>query len=160
MFFIQKSGLNIILDDIERNQGSRSYVKAQMEMLKSTWNDFCLISFELKAKGASNAIIAIHKELQIKYTNALGRLNDVIACKSTNIELPTIRLPEFSGKNTEWRSFIELFDKIVHKKDGISDAVKMQYLKTNLKGDAAKLVGHIAPTAKNYQICYEILQQR
>lgn len=36
----------------------------------------------------------------------------------------------------------------------------MQYLKTCLKGDAAKLVNHIAPTADNYETCYQILQHR
>lgn len=36
----------------------------------------------------------------------------------------------------------------------------MQYLKTSLKSDAAKLVSHVEPTAENYHICYEILKNR
>lgn len=36
----------------------------------------------------------------------------------------------------------------------------MHLLKTRVKGDAAKLVGHIAPTEANFRICYDILSNR
>lgn len=159
-FNVQKAELILIFDDIERNQGSRGYLKAQLEMLRESWNDYRTISFNLQSRGSSNAIRNNHRELQMKYTIALGRLNDLLANKNSHIELPTIKIPDFNGKTTEWRSFIELFDRIVHNNESINDAVKMQYLKTSLKNEAAKLVAHIAPTADNYHSCYEILYQR
>lgn len=96
----------------------------------------------------------------------MGKMNDIInqrefnGRKATNIELPKIKIPEFSGKSTEWRAYVELFDKIIHNNDAVSDAIKMQYLKTSIKGEAAKLVAHIAPTAENYKMCKGILDKR
>lgn len=96
----------------------------------------------------------------------MGKLNDIInprepiVRKANNIELPKIKLPEFSGKLTEWRQYVELFDKIIHNNDTIPESIKMQYLKTSIKGEAAKLVAHIAPTAENYKTCKEFLYKR
>lgn len=59
-----------------------------------------------------------------------------------------------------WRIFKDLFDEYVHKNQSYSNAAKMHYLKLSLKGDAAKLVGHIAPSADNYLTCYETLMNR
>lgn len=100
--------------------------------------------------------------IQQMYAEAMGAINDMVHSvkANTNIELPKIKIPEFTGKSVEWRSFIELFDKIVHTNQNITDSIKMQYLKTCLKADAAKLVNHMAPTAENYDACYNVLRNR
>lgn len=36
----------------------------------------------------------------------------------------------------------------------------MQYLKTSLKNEAAKLVMYIAPSGENYRTCFELLHKR
>lgn len=36
----------------------------------------------------------------------------------------------------------------------------MMYLKTCIKGAAAKLIAHIEATAENYRVCYELLTRR
>lgn len=93
----------------------------------------------------------------------MSKLNEKLNRRETsqkNIDLPKLKLPEFSGKATEWRSYIELFDTIVHTNEANNDAIKMQYLKTSIKGEAAKLIAHIAPTAENYKTCRDILEKR
>lgn len=96
------------------------------------------------------------------YSEGMGTINDIVHSEKekSNIELPKIKIPEFNGNSTKWRSFIQLFDKIVHCNQHISNSIKMQYLKTSLKAEAAKLVSHIAPTAENYESCYAILKNR
>lgn len=95
-----------------------------------------------------------------RYQCALGKVIDNVKEKSAHIELPVIKIPDFHGKSTEWQSFIELFNRIVHNNQSISESVKMQYLQTSLKGDAAKLVIHLAPNSNNYIVCYETLHKR
>lgn len=75
-------------------------------------------------------------------------------------DLPKIKIPEFDGKVSNWTTFCELFDQIVHKNVDISNATTMQYLKTFIKGDAARLIHHIQPTADNYENAYAILKKR
>lgn len=79
---------------------------------------------------------------------------------SAKIRLPEVKLPQFDGTPTSWTNFISLFNENVHTNAEIPEAVKMQYLKSNLKGDDTKLVSHITPTADNYQTSYDILQRR
>lgn len=85
-------------------------------------------------------------KLQERYLKSIAKLNDMIhgtSSKQRNIQLPKIKLPVFNGEPTNWRAFKDIFDKIVHKNDGIDTAIKIQYLKTNLTGKAAKMVEHL-----------------
>lgn len=138
------------------------YAKTQHGLLKDAWNDYRELSMNLQASRNDDNVKNRYQMYRQKYAEAMGKIDDIIHTVSSknNVELPKIKLPEFHGKNTEWRTFIELFDKIVHCNCNINDAIKMQYLKTCLKGDAARLVNHIAPTAENYGSCYEIIQNR
>lgn len=161
---LRKSEVKMLISTINRKceQWSTGVAKAQLELLKTARADYRNISFSTRATSGSRAANESYQEMQIKFADAMGRISDVIhsGSNSSKVELPKIKLPEFHGKNTEWRTFIELFDKIVHSNKGISNAIKMQYLKTCLGGEAAKLVSHIAPTAENYETCYDILQKR
>lgn len=76
------------------------------------------------------------------------------------MNLPKLRLPDFDGKTTAWYTFIALYNKMVHDKTTIDNGIKMEYLKTCIKGNAAKLIAHIEPTAENYKVCYELLAKR
>lgn len=81
---------------------------------------------------------------------------------NTNIQfaLPKIKLPEFDGKPTDWRSFIALFDRMVHNNRQIDNGIKIEYLKTSIRGRAAKVISHIDPTPENYETCYELIRNR
>lgn len=128
---------------------SRGFRKAQMEMLKEAWGEFRTNYFSLTAQDYDLDIN--YSEMQSKYMNLIGKLNEFDDNNvKTDVEMPKIKIPEFNGSFSEWPSFIALFDKIVHSKSTIDDAIKMQYLKTSLKGEASKLVSHVLPMAQNY----------
>lgn len=110
-----------------------------------------------------------YNEIYLTYTTVIGRLMDELQKSpkkkeqnETTIkpELPVIKVPEFTGNMTEWITFIELFTQVIHNNDNITDAVKMQYLKTYVKGDAARLINHLNPTSENYGTAYKILVSR
>lgn len=152
--------LEQIFEDIQNQGDSQSRAKANMELLKISWNDFRAMSIQIQTKFDSIEISSKHGRMQRSYADAMEKLNDVINNKVPYIELPKIKLPEFSGKPTEWRNFIGLFNKIVHSNGQLNNSIKMQYLKTSLKGDAANLVSHVSPSEDNYKICYDILTLR
>lgn len=97
-----------------------------------------------------------------------GKLSDLskeqqIVVQDTSINtqshfaLPKIQLPTFYGKPTEWKRFIGLFDRMVHLNSQIDNGLKIEYLKTCIKGDAARVINHVQPDPQNYLTCYNIL---
>ncbi|XP_055690674.1 uncharacterized protein LOC129795249 [Lutzomyia longipalpis] len=77
-----------------------------------------------------------------------------------HVKLPQITLPEFSGKYSEWMGFRDIFVSTVHENSNLPDAVKIQYLKSSVKGQASSLVKHLATTAENYPIAWQMLTER
>lgn len=49
---------------------------------------------------------------------------------------------------------------MVHLNRQIDNGLKIEYLKTCIKGDAAKIINHIDATPENYNICYDLLRKR
>lgn len=79
--------------------------------------------------------------------------------KPSTLPLPTITIPKFEGDYMKWISFADLFTKTVHEQQ-MSDAHKMWYLKTNVIGEAANLINHLAVTAENYSAAWQLLKDR
>ena len=73
-------------------------------------------------------------------------------------KLPKLNLPIFSGKYSDWTPFIDLFDGTVDKNSSITDVQKLQYLKSSLKGDPAKLLANLPITNGNYSIAKQMLK--
>lgn len=151
---LQRRDLRDIFSTIDamNTNTSNGYAKAQLEMAKIVW----LLNIDIDKK-------INFKQLQRQYVISIGKLNDICSKKigdNYEVKLPKISIPEFSGKQDEWQPFIELFKKIVHNQESLSDSIKMQYFKTSLKDEAAKLIKHIAPSGENYRTCFELLHKR
>ena len=65
--------------------------------------------------------------------------------------LPRLELPTFNGNLGEWMSFIDQFDAVVHNRS-IPPVQKLVYLKSCLKGSAARVIQNIATTDDNYDV--------
>ena len=63
--------------------------------------------------------------------------------------LAKLKLTEFSGDSLEWPEWSRLFDVVVHQKP-ISDTEKMQYLKTNLMGQAKAATSGVGFSSQSY----------
>ena len=79
---------------------------------------------------------------------------------SANIKLPKLYLPFFSGYYMEWTSFFDLFKGAVIDNSSLQGSQKLQYLKTSVKGDAAKLLASIPVTDHNFDIAMNTLINR
>ncbi|GFY67246.1 integrase catalytic domain-containing protein [Trichonephila inaurata madagascariensis] len=79
---------------------------------------------------------------------------------STEIKLPTLSPPTFSGVIDEWLTFSDLFQAAVTNNQNLTGAQKLQYLKGVLKGDAQKIVQSFPITDGNFQIAWDLLKER
>lgn len=52
------------------------------------------------------------------------------------LKLDTIELPQFDGDLTEWDSFKDNFNVLVHENSNFSSILKFHQLRTHLKGAA------------------------
>ncbi|KAL0271399.1 UNVERIFIED_CONTAM: hypothetical protein PYX00_008500 [Menopon gallinae] len=78
----------------------------------------------------------------------------------TEVRLPQIDLPTFSGDPTEWFSFHDLFRATIHENPNLSNAQRLQYLKGTLRGEAAKIIRHLPITEDSYVESWDLLKRR
>ncbi|XP_055622330.1 uncharacterized protein LOC129765909 [Toxorhynchites rutilus septentrionalis] len=83
--------------------------------------------------------------------NTIGRNNGALGAH-TAVRLPQISLPEFNGDFEGWLSFKSTFVSLIHDSNELSDVQKFHYLKSALKGEAAKLIESLTITNGNYMI--------
>lgn len=153
------------------NESSQGLINFHRNNLSSIWNEFRGIYHQAIVNKKTTKFD--YQVLSRKYIDILGKLGDLAdrpikidrpsntqACSNVQFSLPKIQLPEFGGKPSEWKSFIGLFDRMVHHNLQIDNGLKIEYLKTCMKGEAAKVINHVSPNPENYFTCYEILRNR
>ncbi|XP_018375582.1 PREDICTED: uncharacterized protein LOC108769219 [Trachymyrmex cornetzi] len=68
----------------------------------------------------------------------------------SQICLPKIELPSFSGINEDWYSFYDTFEKLIHSNCKLAAVQKFHYLRSSLKGEALDIIKSIDITTENY----------
>ncbi|GFR33187.1 integrase catalytic domain-containing protein [Trichonephila clavata] len=76
------------------------------------------------------------------------------------VKLPKLTLPIFSGNLHDWITFKDLFKASVHNNSNLSNAQKLQHLKSSLRGDAFRIIQSIAISDSNYLTAWELLEDR
>ena len=74
-------------------------------------------------------------------------------------KLPKLELPTFSGDVTEWTSFWDQFQAVVHASE-LPDITKFSYILSPLKGAAKAAVQGLALTAAHDKIACDLLRDR
>ncbi|XP_043865296.1 uncharacterized protein LOC122757404 [Drosophila mojavensis] len=81
------------------------------------------------------------------------------AAAQTQVQLPKVSIPQFDGCYLKWQQFHDLFTKMIHEST-LPTVQKMWYLKSNLSGDAERLVRHLDLTESNYETAWTMLKER
>lgn len=76
--------------------------------------------------------------------------------QKSSLKLKPIQIPKFSGPIKHWPTFCGLFKTMVIDEKSYIDIQRMQFLKTSITGEAAKLVS----TAENFKEAWAILVNR
>lgn len=77
-------------------------------------------------------------------------------------DLPKIDIPPFHGSYSDYPTFIEMFDTLIHDNTArqLSDVRKFGVLLSVCKGRAYDAIKHLSLTAQNYQVARDILRER
>ena len=76
-----------------------------------------------------------------------------------NARLPKLTLPTFNGEQLQWETFWDSFDAAVNSNTGLSDVQKFDYLRAQVHGDAACVIG-FPLTNSNYAHSVALLREQ
>ncbi|XP_011858863.1 PREDICTED: uncharacterized protein LOC105556386 [Vollenhovia emeryi] len=79
---------------------------------------------------------------------------------STQLRLPKIELPSFSGEYEDWYSFHDTFEKLINANPDLPAIQKFHYLKSAVHGPAAELLKSFEITTEHYDEAWELLVER
>ncbi|XP_062711374.1 uncharacterized protein LOC134289505 [Aedes albopictus] len=74
--------------------------------------------------------------------------------------LPAVPLPTFDGTYERWFRFKQLFQDLMQKHPGLSDATKLHYLTQSLKGKAENVISEQILNENNFQAAWNLLEER
>ncbi|XP_073841395.1 uncharacterized protein [Musca autumnalis] len=108
----------------------------------------------------------LHKTVGEKFSSTMdyieAELDKLKSVKSKPGQMTKPKSQETGSEGqaaVQWRQFYELFLETVDKQP-LPNVQKMWYLKTNLSGEADKLISHLALTEDNYKTAWMLLQER
>ncbi|XP_063836519.1 uncharacterized protein LOC135085663 [Ostrinia nubilalis] len=179
---IEKSKVNFIKSSKDRL--TKEYLEGKLELLEGLWNEFLLGHREL-LRTTEPKVLSESRYMQSDtydkaedcYIDYKCRLKGALAkffiipsssnndsnqptIQAPNVKLPKVNIPIFSGKYSEWNTFRDLFQSLIHTNKTLGNAQKLLYLKGYLQGEAEQLLCNIPITDSNYEHCWGLLDER
>ncbi|XP_073827789.1 uncharacterized protein [Musca autumnalis] len=171
-----KKNISNIQKKVEKD-GSKmdsTILECRLEILDSYFKQLCTIQSQIEAINANDNgrsdleetfIVAKAKILKlinkrrgsVSVDNSL--MNVSMACGSSS-RLPSLKLPNFGGKYSEYQRFITAFNNIVNDNPAISIIEKFNYLINCLSGPALAVVEPYQICEENYEKALQRLQER
>ncbi|XP_070075741.1 uncharacterized protein [Drosophila takahashii] len=87
-------------------------------------------------------------------------IGSVTPTLSSNIPLPKLPVPRFSGSFTDWPSFYDGFLQLIHDNNTLSNIQKFHFLKQALPEGRDQDVSHMALTDSGYTVAWDLLVKR
>lgn len=112
------------------------------------------------------------REVELAYMRAKHHLTTIIEARrqpaavrqaanvSTDVKLPRIEIPKFSGNYQAWTTFYDLFSSMVHNAAHRNNVQKMHYLRSCISGEAEHLIRSYKVTEVNYDSAWNALKAR
>nr|CAH7763625.1 unnamed protein product [Callosobruchus chinensis] len=101
-------------------------------------------------------LLETHSENDADSNNDSSVKSDIVI-KSSNIVLPQISLPKFSGIAENWLEYRSTFETLIHFNEALNNLQKFHYLKASLEGTASQVIRPIQFTAENYGIAWSAI---
>ncbi|XP_071640886.1 uncharacterized protein [Temnothorax longispinosus] len=98
--------------------------------------------------------------MQIELANANANLNEGYVRDISQIHLPKISIPTFSGSYKNWYPFYNTFESMIHLNQRLTNIQRFHYLISSLEGDAAHVIKSLEITSNKYQEALDLLKQR
>ncbi|XP_036335372.1 uncharacterized protein LOC118745803 [Rhagoletis pomonella] len=84
-------------------------------------------------------------------------VTQAIETSTTEVRLPRIELPKFSGDSTGWILFHDSFKALVHDNTTLSGYQKLHYLRSCLQGEALQVVSNRTISEANYHVAWDLI---
>ena len=141
------------------------------ENLAKAWERYSdiFIQFEEQSDATGDeydAARSTYESTEAIYDDLTIKINDIVLALSTpsvqqplntKLKLPTLELPTFEGDRKSWPAFWSAFSAHVHENRTLTDIVKFTYLKSALKGEAAKRLHGFTGVGTDYQEAIKLL---
>jgi hypothetical protein len=89
-----------------------------------------------------------------------GSITSSTHSSNTNIQLPTIALPSYSGDHFQWLNFRDTFESLIIHNTALSNVQRFHYLLAALKGEAKQLITNLSVTNDNFAIAWKLVTDR
>lgn len=86
--------------------------------------------------------------------------NTTLQFPAHHSKLPSLKLPTFSGKYSEYKNFITSFTQVVDRETGLSNIEKLNHLRNCLQGPALDTINAFQISNENYPKALERLKAR
>lgn len=168
---------------------TKGYVEARLQCLEEYWNSYRNSYQQLlkstkkeQRKNIKYFTEDLYSECEEIYLDVKTEMTDTLqlwntekvgdsiqntsSCSSqkdssgTEVKLPRINLPTFTGMYEEWQSFEDTFTALISNNKTLSNVQKLHYLKSCLTGEARNTIKHIQVTEQNYNSAWETLKNR
>ena len=110
-----------------------------------------------KAATFKDLFTKIRAKIQVMLSNCDGHESTLVT--SDGIKLPKLNLPWFSGEYEQWPAFWEAFEACVINAP-MPECQKFAYLRSLLKGEAARSIEGLSLTAGHFQSACDLLKGR
>ncbi|XP_049871362.1 uncharacterized protein LOC126370525 isoform X2 [Pectinophora gossypiella] len=109
-----------------------------------------------------------------KYMNSLVKIKQLLSNRELSkdekpvsdpisrlpVNLPPINIPTFTGKYTEYKTFIGIFNAVVHKDKRLEKIQKFYYFQMFLQGEPYNLIKNLPMLESSYDEALKIIDER
>ena len=99
-------------------------------------------------------------EIEINAKESNQQNSGQCATHKSNIKLPTLELMKFDGNLLKWQEFWDSFDTTVNRNPSLEDIDKLNYLRTQLRGEAKDVIAGLEVTSTSYIVAVDLLKER
>ena len=132
-------------------------IQGQLEILEPT--NPTHISERESIENTYHHIVATAQRI-ISSSRILPESKQQVVPQLQRAKLPKIHLPVFDGKTEEWLAFRNIFISLIHSSVHLPNLDKLHYLRSSLKGQAAQVIQDLEFTDANYDVAWELINQR
>jgi len=79
-------------------------------------------------------------------------------CLVPKIKLPTIEIPKFGGKITEFKHFHDTFNSLIISNQALDDVKKFHYLLSSVTNEVHQLIQNLPVTQQNFHVAWNLLR--
>jgi hypothetical protein len=176
--------LNTFNDDYQFNNNNILELEKRVNRMEGIYQEFCELQLKIEDKCEANDLIAQYTErdtFETEYFPTVAKAETLInnykktqnatvasmavegsATRSNlgNVQLPSIKLPIFTGLYENWVEYRDLFNSLINTNSGINNTQKLQYLKSSLQGQAAQVIKSLEISETNYPIAWQLICDR